>query len=144
MSFSNEVITILNELGKRFGITIDWTKENVMPYIEELCQQIIKFETISYVYLLILCLLGIAIFVGWFVVFAKTYKLAKNTRNDNFCWESWYGGDIETSILGVILTIVAIIIGMFSTVGLFSIIYDLIKISCLPELYLLDFIQNLL
>ena len=95
MSFSNEIITILNDLGKRFGIAIDWTKENVMPYIEELCQRIIKFETISYIYLLILCILGITIFVGWFIVFAKTYKLAKNTKNDNFCWEVWHGSDIE-------------------------------------------------
>lgn len=144
MSFSNEIITILNDLGKRFGIAIDWTKENVMPYIEQLCQRIIKFETISYIYLLILCLLGIAVFVGWFVIFAKTYKLAKKTKCDNFCWEFWYGSDLEVSMLAVVLTIFLSILGIISTAGLFCNIYDLIKISCLPELYLLNFIQNLL
>lgn len=45
MSFSNELIKILDDLGKRFGIAIDWTKQNVMPYIEDLGKRIIKYET---------------------------------------------------------------------------------------------------
>lgn len=144
MSFSNEVITILNDLGKRFGIAIDWTKENVMPYIEELCQRIIKFETVSYVYWIILCVLGIAVFIGWFTIFTKKYYLAKKTKQENFCWEVWWNSDMEASLGGIITTIFATSIGIISIVGLLNNIYDLIKISYLPELYIINFIQTLM
>ena len=30
---SDEIIKVIDELGKRFGIVIDWSSENVLPYI---------------------------------------------------------------------------------------------------------------
>lgn len=144
MNFSSEIIKILDELGKRFGIVIDWTKENVMPYIEQLCQRIIKFEIASYIFWIIICVLGIVVFVGWFVIFVKTYNSAKNTKKDNFCWEVWYGTDINSSISGILLTILITIFGLVSLAGLIGNIYNLIKISYLPELYIINFIQTLM
>jgi hypothetical protein len=144
MNFSSEIIKILDDLGRRFGIAIDWTKENVMPYIEELCQRIIKFETVSYVFWIILCVLGIVVFIGWFTIFTKKYYLAKKTKQENFCWEVWWKSDIEPSFGGIGITIFATFIGIFSIVGLLVNIYDLIKISYLPELYIINFIQTLM
>lgn len=44
MEFSKEIISILDYLGHKFGIAIDWTSENVMPYLEELCGKYINYE----------------------------------------------------------------------------------------------------
>ena len=44
MSFSQEIINVLNYLGQKFGIAIDWTSENVMPYLQELAARYIKYE----------------------------------------------------------------------------------------------------
>ena len=30
---SDEIIKLLDDLGQRFGIAIDWSSENMMPYI---------------------------------------------------------------------------------------------------------------
>lgn len=30
---SDEIIKILDDLGQRFGVVIDWSSENVMPYL---------------------------------------------------------------------------------------------------------------
>ena len=43
MTFSNEVITILNDLCAKFGIAIDWTADNVMPYIQDLGNRFISY-----------------------------------------------------------------------------------------------------
>lgn len=44
MSFSQEIINVLNYMCQKFGIAIDWTSENVMPYIEDLCGRYIQYE----------------------------------------------------------------------------------------------------
>lgn len=44
MGFSQEIINVLNYLGQKFGIVIDWTSESVVPYLKELCERYIQYE----------------------------------------------------------------------------------------------------
>ena len=44
MSISDQIIAVINDLCQKFGIAIDWTAENVLPYIEDLCARYIQFE----------------------------------------------------------------------------------------------------
>ena len=44
MQISNEVIKILEYLCDKIGITIDWTSNNVLPYVEQLCEKFIAWE----------------------------------------------------------------------------------------------------
>ena len=41
---ANEIIKVIDELAKRFGIAIDWTNQNVLPYLEELCYKFVSYE----------------------------------------------------------------------------------------------------
>ena len=34
---SDEVIKVIDALAERFGIVIDWSSENVIPYLQQLC-----------------------------------------------------------------------------------------------------------
>lgn len=44
MKISDEIIKILDYLCSKIGITIDWTSDNVLPYIEQLFEKFIKWE----------------------------------------------------------------------------------------------------
>lgn len=44
MTFSNEIITVLEYLCTKLGVTIDWTAENVAPYLQDLCTKIVNYE----------------------------------------------------------------------------------------------------
>lgn len=44
MNFSNQLITLLDDLGRRFGLAIDWSQENIMPYLQELAGKYISWE----------------------------------------------------------------------------------------------------
>ena len=33
---SEEIIKILDDLGRRFGILIDWSSKNILPYLQDL------------------------------------------------------------------------------------------------------------
>ena len=39
MKFSDEFIKVIDALGKKIGIVIDWTSENIMPYIVDLFER---------------------------------------------------------------------------------------------------------
>ena len=34
MEIANNYITVLDEIGSKFGLAIDWTQQNVQPYIQ--------------------------------------------------------------------------------------------------------------
>lgn len=44
MQVSEQVIDILEYLADKIGITIDWTSNNVLPYLEELCRKFIEWQ----------------------------------------------------------------------------------------------------
>ena len=44
---SENIIKVLDELGKRFGIAIDWSSENVTPYLQSLMSRFITNEIIT-------------------------------------------------------------------------------------------------
>ena len=63
---ANEIIKVLDDLAKRFGLAIDWTAENVWPYIEQLGQRFVTytiaintFHILIYLICIIPCILGI-------------------------------------------------------------------------------------
>lgn len=41
---SNEIIKVLNALGERFGIAINWTSVNIIPYLEQLINKYVNYE----------------------------------------------------------------------------------------------------
>lgn len=41
---SSEIIKVLDDLCRRFGLVIDWTSENVIPYLQQLCEKFIDWE----------------------------------------------------------------------------------------------------
>lgn len=44
---SDEVIKVIDALAERFGIVIDWSSENVIPYLQQLCDKYITYEIIT-------------------------------------------------------------------------------------------------
>jgi hypothetical protein len=60
---SEEIITILDDLSKRFGVAIDWSAENVLPYAQELFQKFVNYEIWTSVAFIVLALLGIGLFI---------------------------------------------------------------------------------
>lgn len=44
MTISNEIIEVLEYLCAKIGLTIDWTGDNVIPYVTQLCEKFVKWE----------------------------------------------------------------------------------------------------
>lgn len=109
----DEFIKVLDELCNKFGIAIDWTSANVLPYLEELCGKFIKWEigtSIAWIVLSIISIIIVMIF-------------SKNVDLDGF----------EKFIFWAVLIVAIVLIGCQS--------FDIIECYTFPEKAIYDYIQ---
>lgn len=130
MEFSQNLITIFDELCKKIGIAIDWTAENIMPYIKELFERFIKFEIGTSIFYIILSLVVCVIF---YIASLASYRAAKNREWDEDYFISWF--NVVAIGASIILSLIAIVV-----IG--NQIYDIIQAIYLPEKTLYDFIMT--
>ena len=56
---SEKIIKILDHIGSKFGVAIDWTDKNVMPYLQELADKYINYELVTSIAIAVVCVFGI-------------------------------------------------------------------------------------
>ena len=54
---SEEIIKVLDALAEKFGLAVDWTSANVVPYLEQLCGNYVNYEIATSVVRIMLWLL---------------------------------------------------------------------------------------
>ena len=118
MKISDEVIKILEFLCDKIGFTIDWTSNNVLPYLEQLCEKFIKWEiNTSYAWIAIMCCAIVFTFIFSMIVW-------KTCDWDNFEWVIFVG----------VVVISIIVIGIQ--------IFDIIQCNTIPEKVIYDYIRE--
>lgn len=64
MSFSKQFIEICNFLASQMGIMIDWTSENIVPYMQDFSDRFIKYEiSTSIVWIVVMVIIPLILFV---------------------------------------------------------------------------------
>lgn len=130
---SEEIIKVLDALSDKFGIVIDWTKDNVVPYVEEL---LIKLQHYLLVMDIVGFILSIAEIVLSVLVAKKLIKCKGKSDIDDL-------SDCEFGfmIMGIFVFIVMLIAGI---AGLFVNGSNLIQFITFPELRILQYLQDLI
>lgn len=130
MEFSNEIIKLLDDLSKRLGVAIDWSNENIMPYLNGLVDRFIKWEIARSIF-------GIAISIVLIVVGICGLKYVLKNKHKNP-----YFGDLDEGITWVMIgALTSLIAGgilfLCDCIGLIEVIY-------LPEIAIYDNVQSLM
>ena len=123
MSFSSQFIEVLDALCEKFGIAVDWTSQNVVPYLTDLAARIITYEIWTSV-------AWIAILA---IVFLIALKMTKNLCKEDRFEDEWFSGWVIRIITGIIF---------FTVIG-FE-VFDIIEAIALPEKTLYDFVMGLM
>ena len=123
MTISSEIIEVLDYLGEKFGIAIDWTNNNVLPYLQTLVDKFIKWEiSTSIVWIVI----AVFVMVGMIVLINLKGIREINEETDGMLW----------------IPIIALIIVSFIVICIQ--IFDIIECNVFPEKVLYDFIKTML
>ena len=125
MSFSSQFIEVLDALCAKFGIVIDWTSQNVMPYLADLATRLISYEIWTSMAWIVI--LGVAFVVIW--------KLTKNARkddsfnNEGICVCAW----VACCFIVIIFVVVACVE-----------VFDIIRALTIPEVVIYGFLKGLM
>ena len=123
MTVSSEIIEVLDYLGEKFGIAIDWTSKNVLPYLQALVDKFIKWEiSTSIVWIII----AVFVMVGMIVLINLKGVREINEETDGMLW----------------IPIIALIIVSFMVICIQ--IFDIVECNVFPEKALYDFIKVML
>ena len=123
MSFSSQFIEVLDVLCDKIGIAIDWTSQNVMPYVTYLAARISAYEIWTN---------AAWILIGA-IVFLIAWKMTKNLCKEDRFEDEWFSGWSIRIITGIIFFTVIVIE-----------VFDIIEAVALPEKTLYDFITRLM
>lgn len=127
---SEEIIKVLDALGEKFGIAINWTSENVMPYLQQLCSKYITYEIVTSVVWL---LVGIcSLFVGKYLI-EKTKQYWKRYEEEE---DSDFDIITVFEMLAVCVIIVGIIVILCQTM-------DIVTCVTFPEKMLIEEMQSI-
>ena len=134
IAFSSQFIEIFDHLCQKFGIAIDWTAQNVVPYITALCGRFIKYIIVKDIILIIA-------FIGAFYLFWHFTKPCCSKENK---WDPdfQYCKSMNTSY---VLGWIGRGVGAAFTIGM-SVTSLLTIVQCiyLPELMIMDYLSTFL
>ena len=129
---SDEIIKILDDLGQRFGIAIDWSSQNVMPYLKDLMSRFASYEVITSIIWIVIALVGI---IGCLVGILVVNKHANKVLEED-PYSDWNSGR------GVLIVIGIIAIGCFVICIIFQSL-DIVTCYTIPEKMILEYLKDL-
>lgn len=119
MQVSDQIIAVLNDLCAKFGMAIDWSSENIVPYVSQLCERYIRYE--------------IATSVAWMFVIAVLpailLGIAKKSDDSDIY--------VPCYILGCVMALVAFVTISFQA-------FDIIECLTIPEKTIFEYIDLLM
>ena len=128
----NEVIKVLNHLGDQFGVAIDWSSANVMPYLNDLMTRMIKYGIYINIYHIIYAIFITAVFI---IVTIVLYKIAckmilRSEENE----EHINSAKILSTAFAISL-VTTVIVVLIEIGNIKDCIADIIELNTVPEKY---------
>lgn len=135
----DEVIKVLNHLGDQFGVAIDWSSTNVMPYLNDLMARMIKYGIYINIYHMIYAIFIAALFI---IVTIVLYKIAckmilKSEENEEYINPA----KILSTAFAISL-VTTVIVALIEIGNIKDCIADIIELNTVPEKYVVEIIQD--
>lgn len=124
MTVSEQIIQVLDALCEKFGLAIDWTSENVIPYLTMLATKLVSYE--------------IWTSVAWLAILLVGFSVALMTI------KKYRSNIIKDEMLCVFIGIFGFVGGGAVIAGIIQQIMDIIKCLTFPEMFIFEFIHGVI
>ena len=142
---SSEVIKILDDLARRFGLVIDWADQNVMPYVTELLGKFISYKIAVNVIPIIIFVIMFGVDI-WFC--RKLYKYFVQAKKDDTSnilidVDKYFGiRNYDFTPLSFVISIILVILSIALAFFFVDSVLNLLKLVYIPELYIIEYISQ--
>ena len=143
---SAEIIKVLDDLAKRFGIAIDWADKNVMPYLMDLYERFIDYKIITNLIPIVLFVIFLMCSIIFFIKYYKNKNLVFKTGESNLFIEvvehkykdSEYTLSQFSIVAGGLLVVGLILSGLWTI----FLIGGLLELIFVPEVYVIEYLST--
>jgi hypothetical protein len=137
MTVSDQIIQVLNDLCEKFGLAIDWTGENVIPYVTALFPKFISYEIWTSVASMGIAIMFCIISFVLIKIFYPTFKAGWEANSRSYTDMGWQmAGCIAMGCLAALY--------VWTVVTLCCETMDIITCTTFPELAIIEYLQELL
>ena len=130
---SDEIIKILDDLGERFGVVIDWSSKKVMPYLEDLASRFTSYEVLTSIMWIVI---AVIVIIGCSIGIPKVIKYANRKIEKALYYSVWSEG--KPFLVGILILLIGIAIIIIITQ-----IIDIITCYTIPEKMILEYLNNI-
>lgn len=141
MTFSEQFKDIFNMLCEKIGVAIDWTQDNIVPYVMELCKRFVILNIVEEALWLISGIIAVVIIGFLAKKIFEDYRKCVDTREDTFWWEE-FCRDISPKFGTVIAFIIGGIALLFGLITIPCSISEILKWAIVPEVQLIKEITS--
>lgn len=134
-SVSNQIIQVLEALCDKFGLVVDWSNQNIAPYLQDLVNKAVQYKLWTNV--LHLGVTFLVTVVCWIIVWRLSKK---NGFNINYAFNDGRGAETFAGILGA----VGIISAIAFVILCFVAGHDIITCITFPEKVVIDMLQDMM
>lgn len=140
---SQEIINVLNYIGEKIGVAIDWTADNVLPQVLDILGRFRMFQIIGLsIWLFVFAVLAL-VFSHFGKIFISNYKSCAKNHDDNFWFEySSYWSEIRWKAPSFIYVGCLVVYLCFAIIGTPIIISELLEWIIIPEIQYLEMLQG--
>ena len=136
---NNKVIEVLDYMGEKFGIAIDWTAENVMPQVTEFLNRYRTYAITKHTIWIVIGLIIVLICTLWM---KKTYTNITNGNEKSFWFKVW--DEIDGEVVVIVAYIVAVVLTIVFSCIIIDKIFVIAEWITVPEMKLFETFSELL
>lgn len=145
MTFSEQFKEVFELICDKIGIAIDWTQENIIPYIMDLCKRYVAYNIVEEI---LLILFSFALIVGVVIVFKiiiKDRAKCESKKKDTAFWDYYsYNKDVDAGF-GAVFSFVFGGVILVGGITMFCCgISELLKWCFVPEFQVVEKISYLI
>lgn len=125
---NNQLVELLKELANQMGIAVDWTSQNIRPYIVDIMGRLARYEIFTSV-------IWILFFVIVILISLKLLKMSYKKSKDE---EDYWDEDLvcfNAFVLGGVI--------LFASICIIAQCYDIGKSIYTPEILLIEQLKSL-
>ena len=132
---SEEIIKVLDNLGEKFGIAIDWSSQNVMPYLQDLMGRFINYKNCSAIIWIVVSVIFIILSIILGIIICKKLKNYYESEQYHCKSDENFSYGLTWFCAGLLILIFVIV--LFCNInGIFKNIY-------IPEATIIEYINRL-
>ena len=145
MTFSEQFKEIFELICEKIGVVIDWSQENVVPYVMDFLKRYVAYNIVEEILLILFSIVLIVGVVIFFRIIVKDRARCESKKKDTAFWDYYYYNEDAGAGLGAAFGFIFGSIILVGGITMFCCgISELLKWCLVPEFQIVEKISYLI